>query len=93
MATPHSPTEDDLLAAFPAAEFKCEFLHLLLVPMVLGEALCESDTGLGHLYFPTTSIMSLLYVLADGASAEFAAVHNEGILGISPSMGGDTTPS
>ena len=61
--------------------------------MPLGEALYESGGQLNHVYFPTTSIVSLLYVLADGASAEIAVVGNEGILGISLFMGGETTPS
>ena len=61
--------------------------------MPLGEALYESGGHLHHVYFPTTSIVSLLYVLADGASAEIAVVGNEGILGISLFMGGETTPS
>jgi CRP-like cAMP-binding protein len=63
------------------------------VPMPLGEALYESGSRLQHVYFPTTSIVSLLYVLEDGASAEIAVVGNEGILGISLFMGGETTPS
>ena len=61
--------------------------------MPLGEALYESGGQLRHVYFPTTSIVSLLYVMEDGASAEIAIVGNEGILGISLFMGGDTTPS
>jgi CRP-like cAMP-binding protein len=61
--------------------------------MPLGEALYESGSRLQHVYFPTTSIVSLLYVLEDGASAEIAVVGNEGILGISLFMGGETTPS
>ena len=61
--------------------------------MPLGEALYESGGRLQHVYFPTTSIISLLYVMEDGASAEIAVVGNEGILGISLFMGGETTPS
>jgi CRP-like cAMP-binding protein len=61
--------------------------------MPLGEALYESGGRLQHVYFPTTSIVSLLYVMADGASAEIAVVGNEGILGISLFKGGETTPS
>jgi len=64
-----------------------------LVPMPLGEALYESGERLQHVYFPTTSIVSLLYVMEDGSSAEIAVVGNEGILGISLFMGGETTPS
>lgn len=61
--------------------------------MPLGEVLFESGGKLSHVYFPTTSIVSLLYVLEDGASAEIAVTGNEGIVGISLFMGGDTTPS
>ena len=61
--------------------------------MPLGEVLYEADGRLQHVYFPTTSIVSLLYVMEDGSSAEIAVVGNEGILGISLFMGGDTTPS
>ena len=61
--------------------------------MPLGEVLYESGEQLRHVYFPTTSIVSLLYVMKDGASAEIAVVGNEGILGISLFMGGETTPS
>ena len=93
MSSPHSPRQNHLLAALPAAEFARLAEHLELVPMTLGEALYESGGRLQHVYFPTTSIVSLLYVLADGASAEIAVVGNEGILGIALFMGGETTPS
>ena len=93
MPTPHSPKQNHLLAALPATEFDGLSPHLQLVPMVLGEVLYESGGHLQHVYFPTTSIVSLLYVFADGASAEIAVVGNEGILGISLFMGGETTPS
>src|SRR5512140_1373565 len=94
MGTPeHRTTQNHLLAAFPTAEDGRLAPHLELVPMPLGEVLCESGGRMQHVYFPTTSIVSLLYVLEDGASAEIAVVGNEGILGISLFMGGDTTPS
>ena len=93
MPTPHNPTQNHLLAAFPAAEFDRLSPHLELVPMPLGEVLYESGGLLQHVYFPTDSIVSLLYVFVDGASAEIAVVGNEGILGISLFMGGETTPS
>ena len=67
--------------------------HLELVTLSLGDVLYESGGKLKHVYFPTTSIVSLLYVLEDGGSAEIAIVGNEGILGVSLFMGGDTTPS
>ena len=93
METEHRTTQNHLLAAFPAAEYERVAPHLELVPMRLGEVLCESGGRMQHVYFPTTCIISLLYVLEDGASAEIAVVGNEGILGISLFMGGDTTPS
>ncbi len=93
MATPHATTQNHLLAAFPAAEYERLAPHLELAAMPLGEVLCESGGQLQHVYFPTTSIISLLYVLENGASAEIAVVGNEGLLGISLFMGGNTTPS
>jgi CRP-like cAMP-binding protein len=93
MSSPHSPMQNHLLAALPTAEYARLLPNLELIPMSLGEALYESGGHLQHVYFPTTSIVSLLYVLADGASAEIAVVGNEGILGISLFMGGETTPS
>ncbi len=93
MPTPHSPNQNHLLAALPAAEFDRLLPHLELVPMPLSEALYESGGRLNHVYFPTTSIVSLLYVMEDGASAEIAVVGNEGLLGIALFMGGETTPS
>ena len=93
MTTPHSPLQYNLLAALPAAEYQRLLAHLELVPMPLGEALYESGGRQQYVYFPTTSIVSLLYVLENGSSAEIAVVGNEGILGISIFMGGETTPS
>jgi CRP-like cAMP-binding protein len=93
LATSHSPQQNHLLAALPADEFARVGPHLELVPMALGEVLYESGGVLRHVYFPTTSIVSLLYVMEDGASAEIAVVGNEGILGIALFMGGETTPS
>jgi CRP-like cAMP-binding protein len=93
MSLPHSPSQNHLLAALPAAEFSRLAPHLELVPMRLGESLYEPCGRLRHVFFPTTAIVSLLFVLESGASAEIAGVGNEGILGISLFMGGDTTPS
>jgi CRP-like cAMP-binding protein len=89
----HSPDQNHLLAAMPEAEFERLRPHLELVEMPLGEVIYESGATLDHVYFPTTCIISLLYVLENGASAEIAVVGNEGILGISLFMGGETTPS
>jgi CRP-like cAMP-binding protein len=93
MSLPHSPSQNHLLAALPAAEFSRLAPHLELVPMRLGESIYEPGGRLRHVFFPTTAIVSLLFVLESGASAEIAGVGNEGILGISLFMGGDTTPS
>ena len=93
MSTSHSPNQNHLLAALPAAEFESLAAHLELVPLALGEILYEPGTQLRHAYFPTTSIVSLHYVMENGASAETAGVGNEGVVGISLFMGGDTTPS
>jgi CRP-like cAMP-binding protein len=87
------PTQNLLLAALSAAESKRLRSHLELVPMPLGRVVYESGRLLDHVYFPTTAIISLLYVMEDGASAEIAVVGNEGLVGISLFMGGETTPS
>jgi CRP-like cAMP-binding protein len=89
----HSPHQNHLLAALPASDYQRLASHLELVPMKLGEVLYESGVQLRYVYFPTTSILSLLYVMEDGSSAEIAIVGNEGILGISLFMGGESTPS
>ena len=75
------------------AERERIYPHLQLVPMPLGKVLYESGDVLRHVYFPTDSIVSLLYVMADGASAEISVVGNEGLIGIALFMGGETTPS
>lgn len=93
MITPHSPSQNHLLAALPTAEFEALAAHLELVPMRLGQMLYEPGGQLQHAYFPTTSIVSLHYVMESGASAETAGVGNEGMVGVSLFMGGDTTPS
>jgi CRP-like cAMP-binding protein len=89
----NSPLQNRLLAALSLSEFDRLLPHLELVKMPLGEVLYESGGRLNYVVFPTTSIVSLQYVLEDGASTEIAAVGNEGILGVSTFMGGDTTPS
>jgi CRP-like cAMP-binding protein len=82
--------ENHLLAVLPKAESARLHPHLELVPLPLGKALYESGDQLNHVYFPTTSIVSLLYELEGGASAEIAVVGNEGIVGIALFMGGDS---
>jgi len=88
-----SPSQNHLLAALPTAEFERLAAHLELVPMLLGDVLYEPDGQMQHAYFPTTAIVSLHYVMESGASAESAGVGNEGVVGISLFMGGNTTPS
>ena len=88
-----TPNQNHLLAALPAEMFERITPHLELVSMPLGEVLYESGGQLQHVYFPTTAILSLHYVMENGASAEIAGVGNEGVLGISLFMGGNTTPS
>jgi CRP-like cAMP-binding protein len=87
------PQHNHLLAALSAAERDRIYPQLRLVEMPLGKVLYESGDVLRHVYFPTDSIVSLLYVLADGASAEISVVGNEGLIGIALFMGGETTPS
>src|SRR5580700_10024292 len=87
------PHQNYLLAALSPAERDRIYPHLQLVTMPLGKVLYESGDVLRHVYFPTDSIISLLYVLADGASAEISVVGNEGLIGIALFMGGETTPS
>ena len=82
-----------MLAALPEAEWQRWLPELQSVDMPLGQVLYESGTTLSHVYFPTTSIVSLLYVMENGSSAEIAVVGNEGIVGISLFMGGGSTPS
>jgi len=88
-----NPTQNRLLAALPAVEWQRWRPQLEPVELPLGHVLYESGDTLTHVYFPTTALISLLYVMEDGASAEIAVVGNEGIVGISLFMGGDSTPS
>jgi CRP-like cAMP-binding protein len=89
----HDPLENHILGALPAEERARLFPHLTLAEMPLGMVLYESGHELRHMYFPTDSIVSLLYVMRDGASAEIAVVGNEGAIGVALFMGGETTPS
>ncbi len=93
MSALHSPKQNHLFAALPAEAFTRLSPHLELIVMPLGDVLYESGGQLQHAYFPTTAIVSLHYVMEDGASAEIAGVGNEGMLGISLFMGGNTTTS
>lgn len=89
----HSPSQNRILAALPPAEFEALLPQLELVSMPLGHMLYEPDSPQRHAYFPTTAIVSLHYVTESGASAETAGVGNEGMVGVSIFMGGDTTSS
>ena len=89
----HAPRQNHLLGALPTNAYERVAPHLELVQLNLGDVLYEPGIQLRYVYFPTTAIVSLLYVMENGASAEIAIVGNEGILGISLFMGGETTPS
>ena len=93
IATSTGPRKNMLLAALPDAEWQRWLPQLEAVVMPLGQVLYESGATLSHVYFPTTAIVSLLYVMENGASAEIAVVGNEGIVGISLFMGGESTSS
>jgi CRP-like cAMP-binding protein len=87
------PTSNRLLAALPGEELTRWRHQLELVELPLGQVLYESGNPLSHVYFPSTAIVSLLYVTKSGESAEIAAVGNEGVVGIALFMGGETTPN
>lgn len=91
--TRYSPRQNHLLDALPTSDYERIVARLEPVPLKLGDVLYEPGMPLRYVYFPTTAIVSLLYVMEDGASAEIAIVGNEGILGIALFMGGETTPS
>ena len=93
MSGKHDPNQNHLLAALLDAEFDRLAPHLELVPMKLGDVLYESGAKIHYVYFPTSAIISLHYLLENGGSSEIAGVGNEGILGVSVFMGGDSTPS
>ena len=88
-----APPQNQLLAALPAGDYERIFPHLEFVELPLGQALSEPGSRLGYVYFITGGIVSLLYVLENGASAEIAIMGCEGMVGISLFMGGETTPS
>jgi CRP-like cAMP-binding protein len=87
------PRQNHLLAALPENEYRRLAPDLESVELEQGQVLCESGGQLRHMYFPTTAIVALMYVLENGSSAEIAVVGNEGLLGVSLFMGGETTPS
>ncbi|MCC8403363.1 Crp/Fnr family transcriptional regulator [Paraburkholderia sp. MMS20-SJTN17] len=93
MANECQANDNHLLSVLPDIEWTRLSPHLVLVDMPLGHVVYESGDRLDHVYFPTTSIVSLLYVMEDGSSAEIAIVGNEGIIGIALFMGGETMPN
>jgi len=93
MPEPPAPLDNHLLAALPAEVQDRLFPHLELIPLPLGKVLYESGDTLRHVYFPTDSIVSMLYVMENGTSAEISVVGNDGIVGVSLFMGGESTPS
>lgn len=88
-----TPQQNHLLAALPVEVQQRLFLNLELIPLPLGKILYESGDALRHVYFPTDAIVSLLYVMENGASAEISVVGNEGLIGVAVFMGGESTPS
>ncbi len=93
MADNHTPKENHLLAALPADAYEHLLHNLELVLLPLGTVIYESGDELPYAYFPTTCIISLLYVMENGASAEIAVVGNEGMIGVAHFMGGSTMPN
>ena len=93
MSETPSPQLNHLLAALPADVQARLFPHMEFVPLPLGKVLYESGDALRHVYFPTDAIVSLLYVMENGASAEISVVGNEGLIGVALFMGGESTPS
>jgi len=87
------PTDNHLLAALPPGARKRVFPHLKLIRLNLGAVVYEPGQNEHYVYFPTDSIVSLLYVMVNGASAEISVVGNEGLVGIAVFMGGESTPS
>ena len=90
---PPSPRENRLLAALPAEDFARLRPHMKLTALPLGRVLHESSAQVRHLYFPVSGLVSLLYTLQDGATAELAVVGNDGCVGLAILLGGGTTPS
>ena len=93
MPNAHFPQQNRLLAALALPDRAGIYPHLKLVPMPLAEVIYEPGEVLRNVYFPTDSIVSLMYTTVDGAAAEIAMVGNEGLIGIAVFMGGGTTPS
>jgi CRP-like cAMP-binding protein len=93
MSSPDASKQNHILAALPARDYQRLLPDLELVPLSLGTVVYESGDKLDYVYFPTDCIVSLLYVLKDGASAEIAVVGREGLVGVALFMGGESTSS
>ncbi|MFS8084698.1 MAG: hypothetical protein ACMG6H_03645 [Acidobacteriota bacterium] len=93
MPSPHNPKQNHILAALPLEDHARLQPDLELIPMPLGWAVYESGGHMSYLHFPTTSLVSLLYVMENGDSAEIAISGNEGLVGVSVFMGGDSISS
>lgn len=91
--TTHNPKHNDILAVLPPADFSRLLRHLEPVELALGQAVHESRSRKEYVYFPTTSLITLLQAMENGRTAGMALVGNEGMVGIALSMGGETTPS
>jgi CRP-like cAMP-binding protein len=92
-AVPPQPRDNRLLAALPHEDYERLLPQLARVTWALGEVLYEPDRALAYLYFPTTTIVSLVYTMVDGATAEMGMVGSEGVVGVALFMGGNTTPN
>ena len=93
MVSSPDPRQNYLLASLPEVQWKRWEPDLEAVDLPLGHVLYEAGSTMKYVYFPTTAIVSLLYVMGSGASAEIAVVGNDGLVGISLFMGGESTPN
>jgi CRP-like cAMP-binding protein len=93
MLAPRNPRSNELLAALPEADLQRLLPEMEWVDLPLGQVIHEPGVGLSHVYFPTSAIVSLLYVMENGASAEIAVAGRDGLVGVSLLMGGGSTPS
>lgn len=89
----HDPKQNQLLASLPQEDFERLLPHLEFISMPFDMTVCEADTQMNHVYFLTSSVVSLLYETRDGASAEIAVIGNEGIVGVTLFMGGGASPN
>jgi len=88
-----APSANDVLSALPLEEYTCLLPNLELLTFDLGKVVYESGERLNYIYFPTTSVVSILYIMEDGATAEMGLVGRDGVVGIALFLGGQTTPN